>query len=278
MKYAHQNCLLIQQTLNFGGVNLKIGCCTDIKNYDYLVDIGVDYIELSGSSISAMTDEQFNETLSKIQNGKIKALGINAYCPPDVIIAGPNFDPVRAEEYAKKTISRIDKLNIKKIGIGSPNSRNIPENFSRATAISQLKEFLKINCNVASEYGINILFEAVCTKECNFINTSDEALQIVKELDINNLFMVFDIYHVHTMGEPLNNLDNAFKYIKHLHISQDVNNKRGYLDNEHLNEYKVYIDRAKKLGYDDTISVEAITDDFKTGMLNSLSILKKLTE
>lgn len=257
---------------------MKIGCCTDIKNYDYIADIGVDYIELSGSAISAMTDEEFDFTVNKVNSGKIKAMGINAYCPGEIIIAGPNFDPAKAEKYAEKTISRINKLNIKKVGIGSPNSRNIPENFSKSTAVSQLKEFLKLTCDVADDYGINILFEAVCTKECNFINTTSEALDIIEALNVKNLYMVYDIYHVHMMKEPLLNMDKVFKYIKHLHISQDTDNKRGYLSDKYINDYKIYINRAKELGYDDTISVEAVTGDFKSGMLNSLSILKKLTD
>jgi len=126
------------------GSNMKFGVCTGIERYGQLVDIGYDYIELSGSSIYKMTESEFLKTMDTINKGPIKCPGFNAFLSPDVKVIEYDVDMARLQEYVDKVVERASKLGVKSIGFGSPASRMVPDGFSKGKAYTQALEFVEI--------------------------------------------------------------------------------------------------------------------------------------
>ena len=102
-------------------------------------EIGYNYVELPGKVIAAMSDKEFSAFADKLP---LPALGMNAFCPPTVVIAGPGYDIQFARQYVSGLAQRAATLGVKMVGIGSPMSRILPDGFDTALAHTQIKEFL----------------------------------------------------------------------------------------------------------------------------------------
>ena len=254
---------------------MKIGCCIDAKYYDYACQVGYEFVDLSGKAIAALNDNEFLDLKKKILTGPIPCLGINSYCPSEVIIAGPGFDEEKIYEYGRNTIKRVNSLGAKSIGIGCPASRTLPKDYDLEKAKSQLMKFLEITCEIANDFNMDVLMESLSTLETNFINTTSEALEIVEMLGLNNLKMVYDIYHVAMMKEDTLDFNKAFNYISHLHISDGYNGKRLYLNENNMDIYNPYLENIYRSNYKGNIAIEAFFGDHIEGLTQSYDVLKR---
>ena len=253
------------------------GCCTTIDNYDKVAAAGYETITLAAVDISAMDSAAFARAKNVIRGGPLRLLSLNRFCGADVHLNGPAYTPAKLENYAAPLFERAAALGAKYIGIGSPASRNLAPGVDAAAAMQLFENAITQLCSLAAPYGIEILIEAVCDIECNFITTTPEALDLSKRLDLPNLRLVYDIYHAHMMKEPLENIDDAAEQIRVVHIAQDVNHgQRHYLDETKTEEYSPYIKKLQTAGYKGEVSLEAFQGEIEKELPKSLNILKTL--
>ncbi len=144
--------------------------------------------------------------------------------------------------------------------------------------LSQFKDSLKLLCSIASKYDMEILLESVCGAECNLVTTVREAFEIVKELDLPNLGLVYDIYHDRYEGESLDIIDEAAGLIKTVHIAEDLSGSRIYLKEEYSDVYAGYWKRLERAGYRGEFDLECFAGDPAEGIKNSFEILKNIKE
>ena len=214
-------------------------------------ETGYDYVELPGKIIAAMSDREFTAFADKLS---IPALRMNAFCPPEVVIAGPGYDIELVRQYAKGLAPRAAALGVEMAGIGSPMSRNLPKGFDRALARNQIKEFLIETACIFDHYGIYVCLEALASCYCNTVNTLKEAVEIVRILDCHNIKIVLDFYNMEHMGED----DISDVPFIHVHISDDDGSPslRSYLKPE---KREIHQNRLRKLtesGYDGCVTLE----------------------
>lgn len=256
---------------------MLFGCCTTIGNYNNVYAAGYDTITLAAVDIAAMDTVSFNRVKDIVNAGALRVLSLNRFSGPDVHLNGPDYSPEALKAYASPLIERAGLLGVRYIGIGSPASRNLVPGISAAAAMEQFENAIRLLCGLAAPYGIDILIEAVCDIECNFITVTNEALDVVTRLALKNLHLVYDIYHAHMMREPLDNIDLAAKEIRVVHIAQDAAcGQRHYLEMANIEEYRPYIDRLNAIGYVGEVSLEAFYGELEHELPKSLAILKKL--
>ena len=258
---------------------MKIGLCTLTRNIEKVKDMGYDYIEVAGNEIAAMSDEEFDAFVAKKEELDFPVAGFNAYCNQNTPIVGDNFSEDVARAYAQKMAARGAKLGIKNIGVGAPMARKLPEGYDMDKAFEQDKKFLTITAEEAAKYGINVLFEALHNKCCDFANNTSDGVKMVKELNIDNLKIVLDFYHMEVMGEDITDLDEVMPYVKHLHCNHTP---EGTVDREYLTEadeelITSYKNAIAKYGYDGTFSVEPNdTPDFDVLAPKTLAVMRKV--
>lgn len=237
---------------------------------------GLDYVEFSGRNVCAMEENAFLKLRCMIKSGALPCLGFNAYCPPDVRIAGPGFSKEAAREYAKRCLHRAAELNVQVVGIGSPMSRNLPEGYDRNLAIRQAEEFFAVTAEVFAEQNIYVCVEALGICYCNFINRLQEAQGIVRAVNMENLKLVLDFYNMEHSGEADHPLFPFINDIVHAHISDDAGSpqKRWFLRPEKRNLHTARIRRLMKEGYLGamTLEIDLPADLFEAKQ--SLCILK----
>jgi sugar phosphate isomerase/epimerase len=237
---------------------MKIGCCTTIDNYEALCKIGYDYIELSAYDIYNMTEKEFEIALAKVIDLGVPCLGFNAYCKSNLSMVGPEFNLNKIRDYSNVVCKRGSKLGIKYIGIGAPFARILPDGWEKEIADKQMEQFLKVTSEIAQSYKQIVLLEALNAEICNYITSTDEAYKMVKKLNLPNLKLVLDFYHMEMMNEELESVNYVIPYVKHLHIShRGPGIKRDYLnENDYYDVFRI-INFVRTQGYDSTISIEA---------------------
>lgn len=255
---------------------MTFGCCTQIENYPLLQTYGFGSICLAAKDIAAMSEEQFVTVLRTIKSGPLSCKGLNAYCAPDLKMTGPGFNRQAVKEYGNRVLMRASQLGLSYIGIGCPNSRNVPDGFSYSKALDQYKQTLCDLCDMAAILDIDILLESVCSIEGNFITTVKEAIEVVSDIGRPNMGLVYDIYHEFMMEQPATVAEQAGALIKTVHIAQDVGGKRHYLREEHIEEYRPYIEILREIGYLGEVNLEAFFGELETELPRSLAILNAL--
>jgi sugar phosphate isomerase/epimerase len=257
---------------------MKYGCCTTMEYYDILCSLGFDFIELPGRSLYSMSDDEFSSMYTKITSGQVYCGGINTYCPPQIVIAGPGFDLDSARNYARICAYRLNEIGGKNVGIGSPFSRTLPCEYDRLTALVQAKDFFKATAEEFGKYDINVCVEALGPCYCNFINKLSEAVDMVKEINYDNIKIVLDFYNMEHNKEADIDLSFAMNYINHVHISDDDGDpkKRYFLCEDKLPLHKQRLHNLKSLGYDKTISIEIDLPVKPVLAKNSLNFIKSI--
>lgn len=237
---------------------MLIGCSAKIDEYELVSKSGFDYIELAGKVIAILDVDKFNEVNMTINNGPLPCLAMNAYCDSDIVIAGPNYNIDKARSYASRLATRANLLGVKIVNIGSPKSRILPPGFDLNLAEEQIIQFYSITADEFANYGIIVTVEALGYCFCNYINTIDEALQIVKSINKNNLRFVLDYYNMQQSDEENADIAPTLPYLAHVHTSDDAGSPqlRSYFNKNRYKVHENHIRKLKQLGYDGTISIE----------------------
>ena len=255
---------------------MKIGCCVSIKNIENAKKIGFDFVELSATEIMNINDLDWNDIKDKILYANIPIIGFNAFCNEKTPIIGPNANKAHWSTYLDKVIERASQLGCQNIGIGAPKARMLPNYYHYALAIEEMETFLTTAAQKAEKYHINILYEALNPKECNFGNHTKEIYDTVNKLKLSNLKIVYDVYHSINTSEKYDDIREIFTYVNHVHInSWDRNLNRLYIlakDKPYLIKLFTFL---QEINYDKTISIEANDNNFINAAPTSLKTIKQ---
>ncbi|HRX08355.1 MAG TPA: sugar phosphate isomerase/epimerase family protein [Candidatus Limiplasma sp.] len=259
---------------------MKFGCVVTPRDFGAVRKIGYDYAELSGRALQAMTPVEFRELKSLLFWEGLPCRGLNAYCPPEIVIAGPGFSDDKAGAYAQSLLDRAAELGVAVIGVGSPNSRTLPAGFSRALAWEQTLRFFDVTARVFEPAGITVCVEALAACYTNHIATLDEACRIVRQAARPNLKAVIDFYNMEHNGEADIPLEAFAPDIAHAHISDDAGSplKRWFLDGS---KYAKHIQRLRRLyacGYHGGVTVEIDLPVEAGAAAETLKILQEAAE
>lgn len=238
---------------------MRIGCSLlTAQDMEAAVLSGFDYVELMGKYLVGLQEEAFTALCRQQERMAVPVLGLNGYCPEQIQMIGPGFHLKQAGEYARACAERAGKLGVKFVGIGSPASRQLPEDLTYDAAVRQLRQFLCVTAEAFAECDITVCLEALAGCYCNFVNTVREASDIVESLKLPNLALVVDFYNMEHMGEADMDLQAYSGHIVHAHISDDDGApwRRSYLKQEKSIVHRQRIRRLLATGYQGAVSLE----------------------
>lgn len=238
---------------------MLIGCCTGVENYSQVQSAGFDYIELAGKMVASLSDNAYSALQKLLLTNPLPCPALNAYCTAEVVIAGPGFDTNTVIDYARFLARRSSGIGVEVVNIGSPFSRILPDGFDYQLALDQAHVFYRETAREFQKYGIAVTVEALSYSFCNFINTLDEALGIVKGLsECDNLGLVLDFYNMRGSGEPDADLTEVSPHIYHVHDSDDAGDPylRSFYRPENYSVHFRDLQKLKRSGYDNRLSIE----------------------
>ena len=126
-------------------------------------------------------------------------------------------------KYVDKAKSEIRRSIDYGVNVGIKNlhvmAGNIIQNqYSKKTFCDNLR----YACKLANKFKINILIEPLNSKDHPnyFLSTLDQAIEILLEINLPNLKIMFDFYHVHHLkGNFLLHFQQVKKHIGHIQIA-----------------------------------------------------------
>ncbi len=257
---------------------MKTGC--SVLNKDEIriaKEAGYDYAELKGRYLAGLTDEEFDAVIREYDACGLTSYGINAYCGPEIMMTGREYDPAKAERYAKMMAGRAHRAGVKIIGIGSPASRRLLPGDTFSDAAKQMKEFLRITAEAFAPFGMNVCLEPLSPAFSNFINTVEEAYLLIQDVPCGNLGIVIDFYNMEGSREADIDLSPFLDRILHAHISDDLGDpyKRSYLLPEKSLLHKERVSRLLKAGYRGRLTLEMDLPADPGKAAESLDILRE---
>jgi D-psicose/D-tagatose/L-ribulose 3-epimerase len=250
---------------------MRIGCCVNmvatapdgigLERLETLAAVGYDYVELPLAQMMELTSAKFNEVVGYVESSGISCEACNNFVPANHPITGDKVDKVKLGEYIDEALERADKLGAKSIVFGSSGAKNAPQGFSMVRAWEQIVETLLMVDEKIEKRDIKIAIEPLCKLESNIVVNAHEGLQLAKEVNRENIRLLIDYYHLSIEREDQCIIETAKNYLQHMHIANPTG--RVFPLPGDCVDYRGFISRLKKAGYDSRISIEAYTDDFE---------------
>jgi sugar phosphate isomerase/epimerase len=143
---------------------------------------------------------------------------------------------------------------------GSPKQRSTTGGLTREQATRNYVDGLKSVAPHAADRGVTILVEALPIDQSDVVQSLEEAVGIVREIDSPGVRTMFDVHNAINEVEPHGELvDRWFDYIRHVHVNE--------LDGKHCGagnyDFKPVFETLARRGYRGWISLEAF--DFSYG-------------
>jgi len=251
---------------------MRFGMCCGIDRIPLVADRGYDYVELSMSGVLCpeTEDDDFEPTRRQILAAALPCEVLNAFFPAELKITGPGVDVPRVKAYSATGMRRAREVGGKVAVVGSGAARNIPDGFPRDRAWSQLLEAFEIINEEAVRNEMVVAIEPLYRKACNVINSVPEAVRLAEELDLSNVKVLADLFHMDDENEPMSNVREAGDWMVHLHTPDTGSEKPG---GGHYNTPGFFA-ALKAIGYDARISFERAWGDFAAEAGPALEFLK----
>lgn len=254
--------------MKLGGFG-RIGDCLNIS------EAGYDFAELDIPEMEALSESEYEKLCTMVENCKLSVLtGARLFPIVEPLFFTDGFNPAEFIPYLEKACKRTSMLGIQKIifGNGKARSLGVPKDREKEPVFI---EFLRTIAGIAQKYGQELILEPLGPKYSNYINTIPEAVNLIKKVNMPNVFTMADLRHIVGSKEPFDNLVDYISYIHHIHVDYPISHpERKYPRIDDGYNYTEFLAMLKKSGYNDTLTIEAdIPDDWKSAYQQAIQVL-----
>lgn len=215
--------------------------------------------ETVGKMLSpALPEAAFEENLKKIKQTQCKLYLCNVLFPSSIKITGPEVDENRVLGYLDTVFYRAKRANVPLIVLGSGGSRRLPEGYKQEQAKTEFAQLCRKMAGVAKKHNITLVIESLNSTETNFLNTLEEAAEIVKNVNHPNFRLNADIYHMMKENEPPQHIIDARKYIVYVELAEKEKRTFPGVMGE---DFRPYFKALKSIGYKGPIVIEGRTSN-----------------
>lgn len=241
---------------------MRFGCVTaEIGRISALAELGYDYAELSFRTLAPLEgDLAFAAVRDRVLSAGLPVEALSGFIPPFVglKVVGPDVDRQQLRRYTETMLGRAAQIGAKVAVFGSGASRAVPDGFPRRKAIDQLRDFLAMAADLAAPRQLTIALEVLNREETNLVNTHDEALMLVREVNRPSLRTMADYYHILSDGRPLGAIQSAAGLLAHAHTSDEGRRPPGSAGTDQ----GAFLRALREAGYDGRLSIECRFQDF----------------
>ena len=242
----------------------EIGVVQTIANDSLLAVAGYTcLVESVASWISPRTvsEDQFAHNLKQFKTLRLPVYAFNIFMPGELKLVGPAVDEAAILQYAETVFQRCQRTGVKLIIWGSGGARRIPQGFDRKKASKQFISIARQVAIAASKYNITLALENLNRTETNFINTLQEALDIVRQVDHPNFRLCADIYHMLVEEEPARVIERTKKYLIHVDLAEKNGRTPPGVNGE---DFKSYLMALQQINYSGKIILECRWENLST--------------
>jgi len=251
--------------------NYKLGCCipggsfmpegvgeVDKSTYGILksgyetaLKRGFDFAEATVWLIMKLTDEEFDRAISDGLQFKV----FNSFIPGSMPIISTPTEQLR--EHAETAMYRMSKFGAEGVIFGSGAARRIGDDGDAG----KIYDFIVMCNEVAGKYGMYFALEPLNKGETNWLTSVAEGYEICKQLNLPNVKLLADAYHMYKVAESPIILPAVQDYLVHVHVSDGDRKYPGFDGGAYL---RYFAFELAKSNYSGRISAECGYSDFYT--------------
>lgn len=183
----------------------------------------------------------------------------------------------KTKEYLKELIRFTGEVGGKSVVLGSAASRSIPKEVTFIDAWRRAATTLREAAEYAEQYGVMLSLEPIAANLTNFINTPDDAMKMVREVNHPNLKWMLDCYAAYNQGVDIPDAVRRFGAdLVHVHMNDENESwpGTGRID------FPAVAQALKDVGYSGYLSVEVfdLSPNPETIAREALKSLRRLFE
>lgn len=252
---------------------MKIGCCINLVDIDIIAALGYDFVDLSGQELAQRTREEVRHYAEKLEALQLPCMALHATVPGYVRLTGPDFSADAVRDYFEKLASKAEPFGLRYIGVGSPNSRSIPEGYDVARADSQMCEALKIAAQAFPD--AEILLESLHRGETNYINSYAHACAVARSADTPRIRTVLDVYHFAMCADRVETItESQLAQAAYLHIADPE--RRAFPSEETNSQFIALTRKILSCVQCDAIAIEAVSSELEKDARIGLAAVKNI--
>lgn len=234
---------------------------------DEIIKCGYDYAECSVGLLMSISDEDFEKVIEK----QVKIRAFNCFVPSELKIIE---DTPEMWEYIKKAFVRMEKVSAEMIVFGSGGARRIPDSMPYDEGLAKLENFI-IRCNeLAKQHNITLVLEPLNHNESNFLLTVKSAYDLCKKLNLSNVKILADIFHMYVENEDFSVVQETVDKMCHVHINNPLT--RTCPTREENKYIRAFAEALTNAGYTKTVTIESAYDDFTKNISDAIIYLKEV--
>lgn len=228
----------------FGSVGertMKTAICNELfqgwpieKVFQYAAELGYDGVEIApytlADSVTEISQKRRKEIRLAAERNGIEIVGLHWLLvkPEGLYINHPDeIIRIRTQEYIEALIHFCADIGGRLLLHGSPHQRTVKEGWDFEASWNYARETFEVVMKVAHKRNVLYCIEPLTRSNTNFVNTVEEALRLVKEVNYPNFKMMFDCRSASAQEASLKEaLYRALKsgQLRHVHVN-DANGR-----------------------------------------------------
>lgn len=196
--------------------------------FKYAAETGYQAVEIGPSTICDSVTEVSQKDRERIHSSAEKAgveiAGLHGlFRSPSLHLNSPDAKTrLRTKQYLRELVKFCSDIGGSDLVIGSGKNRNVVEGVGYKDAWGFARDAFSECSKLAQQYRTNLCIEALCYETTNFINTPEEAVKMVKEVNQANFRWTLDVYGMNCQGVDIVQAIRKFGgYLGHMHVNDD---------------------------------------------------------
>ncbi|RPJ09133.1 MAG: sugar phosphate isomerase/epimerase [Deltaproteobacteria bacterium] len=272
---------------------MKTAICNELfqgwpieRVFEYAARLGYDGVEIApftlADSVTEISSRRRKEIRLAAEKNGIEIVGLHWLLakPEGLYINHPDeIIRIRTQEYIEALIQFCADIGGKLLLHGSPHQRTVKEGWDFNESWNYAKETFDVIVKMAHRRNVLYCIEPLTRTNTNFINTVEEALRMVKEVNHPNFKMMFDCRSASAQEKSVPEaLLKAYKsgHLRHVHVNDANGRGPGFGETRFAPILKTLLEN----GYKGFASVEVFEfdPDPETIASRSIGYLKGIKE
>ena len=228
--------------------------------FDRAASLGYEGVEIApftlAESVEHISAERRRAIRRAAEVSGVQIVGLHwlFVSPPGLHLTTPDESVwQRSVEYLAALVGFCGDLGGSIMVHGSPKQRNIARGQDPADAWERACDALRQVGHVAAERDVTICFEALRPEETNFVNTGEQAMQLVRQVDHPNVGIMLDVKAMWAMPDGIVGTIRRFgRVARHVH----ANDPSGCGPGMNGIDFGPIMQALRESGFDGWVSVE----------------------
>lgn len=221
---------------------------------------GFDFVEIALEEPSNIDPHFIRRELDKYE---LECRSVCAATGPGRDLRGTRKEQITSLEYVKSLIDIAPVLGSNLVAgpiYSSVGRAELEEEKEKNRQWELVVTNLRELCDYASLHEVKLAIEPLNRYETDFINTCNQALQLIRDVDKESLYIHLDSFHMNLEEkDPAAAITNAGKKLALLHAS---GSDRGTPGGDQINWDRIFY-ALDKINYEGDIVIESFTPDVK---------------